>query len=61
MSEAGGLNNEATPYERANGGGNPELEPVEFVNVRDGWLAAAPNQVFRTMDRGQTWTESDLS
>ncbi len=60
MSEVGGLNNKAIPYERTNGGGDPELGPVEFVNVRDGWLAAAPKRLFRTTDGGQTWTESDV-
>ena len=59
MTADGGLHwTDAIPYARLNGGIDPAIGPVAFANARDGWLAAAPNRIFRTTDGGHTWTET---
>ena len=61
MSGDGGRHwTDAIPYQRANGGGDPAMGPVEFANAHDGWLAAGPNRLFRTTDGGHTWSDSTV-
>jgi photosystem II stability/assembly factor-like uncharacterized protein len=45
----------AIPYEQANGGGDPAIGPVRFVDEKHGCMAAGPNRLFCTNDGGLTW------
>jgi photosystem II stability/assembly factor-like uncharacterized protein len=59
MTKDGGHHwTDAIPYERANGGSDPAMGPVEFANAHNGWLAVGPNRLFRTKDGGHTWTDA---
>ncbi len=49
---------DAIPYEEANGGWDPAIGPVRFVDAKRGCMAAGPNRLFCTANGGMTWDMS---
>jgi photosystem II stability/assembly factor-like uncharacterized protein len=53
--DGGSTWNEAISYAVANGGGDPAIGPVRFIDAQTGWVAVSPGRIFRTRDGGISW------